>query len=142
MMHNVYVNVYVYVYAYVYVYVYAYVCVCVYMRICVCVYMCICVCISLCICIRTCARTCIYVCIYIYTYIQLFCNTVIYRHKYTPQMQAHKHPAGPETVLMKIEFYKKNSVLPQRGNQCCHLKSGKFGRPNLGVFGQMVFSPQ
>ena len=45
-----------------------------------------------------------------------------------------KHPAGPETVLVKIEFYKKKMVLPQRGNHCCHLKSGKFGRPNLGVF--------
>ena len=28
----------------------------------------------------------------------------------------------------------KKMVLPQRGNHCCHLKSGKFGRPNLGVF--------
>jgi hypothetical protein len=45
-----------------------------------------------------------------------------------------KHPAGPETVLVKIEFYKKKCVFPQRGNHCCHLKSGKFGRPNLGVF--------
>ena len=45
-----------------------------------------------------------------------------------------KHPAGSKTVLMKIEFYKKMCVLPQRGNHLCHLKSGKFGRPNLGVF--------
>ena len=46
--------------------------------------------------------------------------------------QCHKLPAGLKTVLMKIEFYNKMCVLPQRGN---HLKSGKFGRPNLGVFG-------
>ena len=52
-----------------------------------------------------------------------------------------KHPAGSKTVLMKIEFYKKMCVLPQRGNRLCHLK-GKFGRPNLGVFGEIVFSLQ
>jgi len=40
-----------------------------------------------------------------------------------------KHPAGSKNVLMKIEFYKKMCVLPQRGNHLCHLKSGKFGRP-------------
>ena len=44
-----------------------------------------------------------------------------------------KHPAGSKTVLMKIEFYNKMCVLPQRGNHLCHLKSGKFGRPNLDV---------
>ena len=52
-----------------------------------------------------------------------------------------KHPAGSKNVLMKIEFYKKMCVLPQRGNHLCHLKSGKFGRPNLGVFwGNCVFT--
>ena len=52
-----------------------------------------------------------------------------------------KHPTGSKTVLMKIEFYKKMCVLPQRGNHLCHLKSGKFGRPNLGVFwGNCVFA--
>ena len=37
-------------------------------------------------------------------------------------------------MLVEIEFSQKKCVLPQRGNHCCHLKNGKFGRPILGVF--------
>ena len=50
-------------------------------------------------------------------------------------------PGGSKTVLTKIEFFNKMPVLPQRGNDLCHWKSDKFGRPNLGVFwGNVVFT--
>ena len=70
-----------------------------------------------------------YIYIYIYTYIYIYIHKHIHRHR-------HKHPAGPETVLVKIEFYQNVCVcvLPLRGNNCGHSKSVKFGRPNLGVF--------
>ena len=45
-----------------------------------------------------------------------------------------KHPGGPETLLVKIEFTKKCVFFPQRGDNCRHPKSVKFGRPNLGLF--------
>ena len=52
------------------------------------------------------------------------------------------HPTGSKTVLMKIEFYNKMCVLPQRGNHLCHLKSAKFDVQIWVFFGEIVFSLQ
>ena len=76
----------------------------------------------------------------IHTYIHTFTYTYIHIHTHT-YTYIHIHTHGSKTVLTKIKFFKKITVLPQRGNDLCHWKSDKFGRPNLGVFwGNFVFT--
>ena len=48
--------------------------------------------------------------IYIYTYTTIAIQSYTDTNTHRRFKQAHKHPAGPETVLVKIEFYKKNGV--------------------------------
>jgi hypothetical protein len=54
-----------------------------------------------------------------------------------------KHPAGPETVLVKIEFYKKKDVFCL--SEATIVVTWKVGNLDVQIwvfFGQMVFSLQ
>ena len=53
-----------------------------------------------------------------------------------------KHPAGPETVLVKIEFYKKNVFSLSEATIVVTWKVGNLDVQIWAFFGQMVFSLQ
>jgi hypothetical protein len=43
----------------------------------------------------------------------------------------YKHPGGPETVLVKITFFKQISFSPERNKKICKPNGAKFSRDNL-----------
>ena len=56
-------------------------------------------------------------------------------------IQRLKHPAGPETVLVKIEFYKKMVFCLSEATIVVTWKVGNLDVQIWVFFGQMVFSP-
>ena len=143
---------------YMYMYMYMCMCMCMHMYVYVRVYayMCMCVCVYMCMYksmyMYTYMYTYMYICMYIYIYIHIFIYIYIYTtiaiQSYTDTnthrrfKQAHKHPAGPETVLVKIEFYKKMVFCLSEATIVVTWKVGNLDVQIWVFFGQMVFSPQ